>query len=156
LDSGTHKTFTIKFENETYYVNTKSNSTITHFQFSQPQKQISFNVTAPSDTIGFCNLTIPKNLLRDNPWTITIDDKTVTDFTQTENETHTFLHFTYELQSTRHIIIRGTWSIPELPSTIIALLLIITLTTIISTKRKNRKKPNSNTTPLNQLAKCEP
>lgn len=132
------KTFTIKCENETYHVNTKSNSTITHFQFDQTQKQISFNVTGSPDTTNYCNMTIPKSLLRNNPWTIMIDNKTIC-FAETKNETHTFLHFTYQLQTTHHIIIRGTWVIPEFPSNIIPLLSIITLLTAILTKRKKPK-----------------
>ena len=131
-------TFTIKHENKTYHVKTKSNSTITHFQFNHTQKQISFNVTGSPNTTGYCNITIPKNLLRNNPWKITVDNKT-TCFAETANQTHTFLHFTYQLQTTHHIMIRGTWVIPEFPSNIIPLLTITTLTTAILTKRRKAK-----------------
>lgn len=133
------KTFTIKYENETYHVNAKSNSTITHFQFSQTQKQITFSVTGPADTTGYCNTTIPKNLIRNNPWEITVDN-TSTHFTENENGTHTFLYFTYQLETTHHIIIKGTWVIAEFPSNIIPLLSIISLTTAILTKRIKPKR----------------
>lgn len=76
-----------------------SNSTIASFNFDQFLARISFNATGSEGTLGFCNVTIPKNLLNvsESPskiWTIAIDG-VFTSFTKIENATHTSLYFTY-------------------------------------------------------------
>jgi hypothetical protein len=104
------------------------NSTLSDFSFNEAQKQISFNVTGPADKAGYCNVTIPKDLLRDSPWTILFNG---TDWTSsctvTENATHTFIYIPYTC-STNTIQITGTWVIPEFPSaTILSLFIIFAL-----------------------------
>ncbi|MBT0160806.1 PKD domain-containing protein [Candidatus Bathyarchaeota archaeon A05DMB-2] len=100
-----------------YPVTVVSNSTIDDFNFSQPLKQISFNVAGPDGTIGFCNVIIPKALLYGEPWTVLIDGAPVlpTIFL-TENATHSFLYLTYT-HSTHRIQIIGTWVIGPPPPT---------------------------------------
>jgi parallel beta-helix repeat protein len=75
-----------------------SNSTIASFDFNQSLARISFTATGSSGTLGFCNVTVPKNLLKSEPpikiWTVTVDG-VFTSFTPTENTTHTSLYFTY-------------------------------------------------------------
>lgn len=135
--------FPVPWETETYHVTTISNSTITGFSFSQPSKQISFNVTGFSGTIGFCNVSIPKSLLTGNPWNITADGVPITDFTQSTNETHTFLHFTYAYAGAHHVIIEGTWAVPEFPSfLILPLFMFATLLAIKVRKRKHTLVPD--------------
>jgi hypothetical protein len=137
---GSEETFTdfsVPWGTDTYHVTTISNSTLTDFNFSQPSKQISFNVNGSSGTVGFCNVSIPKSLLKDNPWTITIDGAPITDLIQSENDTHTFLHFNYTMAGTCHIIITGTWAVPEFPSSLILpLFMVATLLTVIIHRRK--------------------
>jgi len=81
-----------------------SNSTyIAEFNFNPSLAQISFNVTGASETLGFCNVTVPKILLNAAPpnfWTVTING-TYVSFTTTENSTHTFLYFTYAHSTSR-------------------------------------------------------
>lgn len=131
--------FSVPWNLETYHVTTVSNSTIAGFNFNQPSKQISFNVTGPSGTVGFCNITIPKTLLKAEPlenWAVTIDDSPPLSLSRTENATHASLYFTYN-HSTHTVKIIGTGVIPEFPPAIIMLLFIV-LTLIISiiTKKK--------------------
>ena len=102
-----------------YSVALSSNSTISTFKFNQPQKQISFNVTGPSAIISYCNITIPKTLLKDNPWTIIINTLPITNYTKTENNTHVSLYFTYVHSGINQILIQGTWVVPEVPSTLL-------------------------------------
>jgi hypothetical protein len=116
--------FECVWENKTHNVQTTSNSTLQSLAFDQPLMQISFDVDGPSGTEGFCNVTVPKTLLRGDSWRITIDDAVITDFTETENVTHSSLYFTYTHTSARHAIIQGTWVVPEFPSTIILILFI--------------------------------
>mgnify|MGYP000639717388 CR=1 FL=1 len=54
----------VLWEGKIHLVGILSNSTISAFKFSKTQIQISFDVAGPTGTIGFCNLTIPKTLLR--------------------------------------------------------------------------------------------
>jgi len=99
--------FNVTSNGENYVVTTLSNSTIASFDFNQPLAQISFNVTGPSRTLGFCNVTIPKALLKSEPpknWSTTVDGINVY-FIATENSTHTSLHFTYA-HSTHMVQIR--------------------------------------------------
>ena len=105
----TIRLFDISWGKETYRVTTLCNSTVASFRFSYALKQISFNVTGPSGTVGFCNVTIPRQLLWADPpeaW-LTEVDGTRTTSTIVENATHTSLYFTYT-HSTHMVKIIGT------------------------------------------------
>jgi len=106
----------IVWEGEIYLVSFSSNSTIAAFRFNQPQKRINFNVTGQSSTIGFCNVTVPKSLLDDNPWVITVNSQPPIDIILTDNPTHSFLYFTYIHESTSKVTIQGTSVISEFPT----------------------------------------
>ncbi len=94
----------------TFHVITKSNSTVSNFEFIRADKKLSFNVTQPNATVGFCNVTIPKDLLNAplDQWTVLVNDAPVIppELLATENDTHTFIYFTYTL-STRMVEIIG-------------------------------------------------
>jgi len=144
LEISIEMVFDVPWGEETYPVAVTSNSTITDFNFSQPLKQISFNVTGQAETTGFCNVTIPKSLLTGSPWTITINGSPITDFSHAENATHSFLHFTYTHASTLQIIITGTWVIPEFPSAmLLPLFMILLAIAIILAKKKTHKRQKS-------------
>ena len=131
------------WEDVGYPVFISSNSTVSHFTFNQPQKQISFNLTELSGTKGYCNITIPKDLLK-GPWTYTMDGETPSfiDFSEDEDATHSFIYITYIHASTFRITIQGTWVIPEFPSTIILpLFILVTLIATIIWKKKRKAKP---------------
>ena len=108
------KVFDIDWGKETYHITTLCNSTVASFNFSETLKQISFKVTGPSGTVGFCNVTIPKNLIwADSPdaWLIEVDGTKKTS-TIVEDATHTYLYFKYTY-STRLIKITGTSAIMD-------------------------------------------
>lgn len=107
-------TFSIVWGEETFVVLVESNSTVNDFAFSQPDKAISFDATGYADTVGFCNVTIPKALLYGGPWTVLIDGELVLP-TMTENATHSCLYFTYA-HSTHEVQIMGTVAIEPLPT----------------------------------------
>ena len=103
------RVFDIAWGKETYRVTILCNSTVASFSLNDTLKQISFNVTGPSGTVGFCNVTIPKKLLwadRPEAW-LTEVDGTRTTSTIVENATHTSLYFTYN-HITQRIKIIGT------------------------------------------------
>ena len=118
--------------NETIYpVETKTNSTILNFTFDQPNGKISFNVSGPSGTIGFCNVTIPNTLLWGD-FTALVDGNSPTTLTRSDNATHTSLYFTYELLSNRNIQIIGEYVIPEFQTWASILLIFLALTVTIA------------------------
>ncbi len=132
----------IVIENTLYPVAIESNSTVSMFRFVQAEKKITFNMTGPASTTGYCNITVPKTLLRDSPWTILANGTDITsESTITENETHSFLYFTYDHSGINNIQIIGTWAVPEFPPKIISTLMLL-LSTVIIVLRKHRKDSN--------------
>jgi len=128
------------WEDVDYPVLILSNSTVSNFNFNQPEAQMSFKISGETGTSGYCNVTIPKTLLKGEPWTVKLNG-TNWNFQSFENETHSFIYFTYTHASTFYIVIQGTWVIPEFPSTtILTLLMLATLiaTILLKRRRKNR------------------
>ncbi len=133
-------TFDIDVDGVNYSVSITSNSTISHFNFNQSLPGITFNTTGNPGTTGFCNVTVPKALLKGESWMITIDNE-IWAFTPTENTSHSSLYFTYSYTSTRRVVIEGTWVIQEFPSPIILPLVMIAV--LIMTLIYKKKAPQS-------------
>jgi hypothetical protein len=111
----------------------ESSSGLFNHTFSQPEKEISFDVITPYDNCY--NVTVPAELLGGN-LTILIDN-IPKDFILTQNATHASLYFTHS-HSTHNIKIKGTTTIPEFPSLIILpLFMIATLLAVIVYRRKH-------------------
>lgn len=85
--------FSVKWGNQVYHVLVTSNSTVASFNFSQLGCRISFMVTGPRGSIGFCNVTIPKELLSGD-FVVLVDDLPV-DYVLEGNQTHNIIKFTY-------------------------------------------------------------
>jgi len=136
--------FKVTWGGISYWVAIFSNSTLGNFNFSQPLKQISFNVTGEPGTSGFCNVTIPRALLRANvthPWQILLNGADITNDTIiTENATHTFIYFTYS-HSAQTVKIIGTEVIPEFPTWALALLMLFVLAVGVPILRKRMQSP---------------
>jgi len=84
--------------------------------FNYTAREISFNVTGPDGAFIFCNVTIPKTLLRANathPWMVLFDGVPIP-YKLAENTTHSSLHFIYML-STHKVQIIGTSAGPPPP-----------------------------------------
>jgi hypothetical protein len=76
-------------------------------------------------------------------WQVTVGDSSPAYFpASTDNETHTFLYFTYN-HSTHNVKITSTYVIPEFPATIVLpLFIIVTLIAVtLSKRRKEALKP---------------
>jgi len=135
------KPIPIAWDNNVYPISVESNSTISTFRFLQPQKKIMFNVTGPASTSGYCNLTIPRSLLRDSPWKILRNGTDITSqSTITENETHSFLYITYDHSSITNIQIVGTWVVPEFSPKMITILMLPCSTLTIILRKSGRTK----------------
>jgi PKD repeat protein len=111
--------YSVDVEGLIFHVIIESNSTVSNFQLIRADKKISFNVTGPDDTVGYCNVTIPKKLLSANattPWLVLLDGINITDTTSiAENDTHTFFYFTYNLTTHTVEIIGATVATPIRP-----------------------------------------
>jgi len=130
--------FTISWEEKPHHLTTICNSTISNFQFNALQRMISFNVSGPDYTLGFCRITIP-NLLIQELWkgnyTVLVDGKEPLTFKNWTDGTNTYLYFTY-MHSEREVII-----VPEFPSALIPpLLMALIMLAVIFAKRKIPKK----------------
>jgi len=133
--------FNVTWENETYPIIVLSNSTVSNITFNQSKAQICLTITGSHGTKGYCNITIPKDLLR-GPWTYIMEGEkpTIMKIEEGENETCSFICFTYIHSSTFQIIIQGIWVIMEFPSTITPSLIILSTGGIVFLIRKLAKR----------------
>ena len=134
------RVFSVEWEGKVYLVNILSNSTVTNFQFDQPSKQISFNASQEVG-VSFCNVTIPKELLRDNithPWEISITNGELINCKVYYNETHSFIYTLFRGKQVE-IKLRGAEVIPELSIPLLSI--ILTIFTLIVVLSKNSNPP---------------
>jgi len=91
-----------------YSIGFQSTSEVTDPTFIEDEGAIEFDILGPDGTQGFCNITIPKDLLYAEPsqWEVLIDEEE-TEYEVEINETDTILHFSY-VHSEHHVVIRGT------------------------------------------------
>ncbi|MDQ1280432.1 MAG: hypothetical protein QG670_1695 [Thermoproteota archaeon] len=91
--------------NSTYLCTVTSNSLVSNFTLNQSTKEIGFNVTGDTGTVGISNVSFPTQLLGSS-FTIFIDGTTLP-ATVTSNTTHSSVCFTYT-QNTHQIEIIGS------------------------------------------------
>jgi len=119
-----------------------SNSSISYFQFDLNLRQISFNVTGPTETVGFFNLSIPSNLLWGD-FFLYIDGLLLVenvDYTETYNGTHYIFYVTY-VHSTHKFEVEATEVIPELsPLSILPVIAVLSILTVALVKKKSFRK----------------
>jgi hypothetical protein len=122
-----------------FHVTTESNSTISNFTFIKEEKKLLFNVTGATGKTGYCNISIPEELLW-GEFSIFMDGSLLikdVDYTQTHNGTHYTFYISYS-HSTHTINITGTEVIPEFPSPIFSLFFVTaTLLAVILHRRKH-------------------
>ena len=129
----------IVWENKEYPVTLISNFTVSEFRFIQTEKKIKFNVRGSDDTVGFCNITIPKTLLRGEPWKILLNTTDITsEAIIIENQTHTSIYFTFNNLSTFNIQIIGAWVIPEFSAITLPLFIIFSVFVITLVKKRSK------------------
>jgi nitrous oxidase accessory protein len=118
-----------------YNVDVVSNSTVSDFRFNPEGAFIRFNVEGETGTMGFCRVTIPKDLLHaEDNWNVLVNETSVTP-TVNVDTTNTYIYFTYK-HSTNTIEIIGTTAIPEFPLwVILPLFLVATFVVVILRKR---------------------
>ena len=96
----------IKIAEEDFDMVIETNSTeVSNFTFDKSLKAISFEVSGPEATTGYCNVMIPKMLMAP-PFNVSVNGEQV-NFNMTENSLFYFIYFTY---SHSHITIQITSS----------------------------------------------
>jgi hypothetical protein len=130
------------YVSRTYYVPVFTNSTVSNFGFDAGAKSISFNVAGDVGQ-GFCNVTIPRELLYAAPseWTISVNGTALApgSFNVTENAEYVFIYLQYSHSS--HLIqIQGTSVVTEYPPMLLplalAVLSIVSATVAIRQRRR--------------------
>ena len=123
-----------------YPVTVDSNSAILGFAFNQSERKIRLHVSGSTETSGFCDVTIPDDLLWGS-FSSSLDGFALVegvDYTQTHNSTHYNFHIMYS-HSTHIIEIVGSDVIPEFPSWIILpTFMVATLGAVILYRKKLR------------------
>jgi len=126
----------------TYNADVVSNSTVSGFHFNPEEGPfLKFNVTGEEGTVGFCRVTIPKDLLWvEDGWTVYVGEESVNYEIIPDND-YAYLYFTYN-HSTQTVIIQGTHVIPEFPqATILPLFMIFILVVSMFRKKREMKHP---------------
>lgn len=139
-----------------YRVRLRSSSVVSRFYFKQESKEIGFKVVGPIGTQGYCNITIPKNLLdpmASQSWIVLLDGANL-GVTIAENATSTSLYFIYNhsIHDVR-ITVGADNFIFYVIGTVVSLVLVVgTAIALIKRKRRGRRLANTNSrTPTHHL-----
>ena len=119
----------INVAGQQFTVTTFSNASISNMTLNAEEKALIFNLTGFEDTIGYCNITIPKTHIScdsHSGWQLYIDESPIADFLVVDNDTHTSMYFTHALSS-HQVKLVGQQAIPEFPNWHFLALLIITI-----------------------------
>jgi len=132
--------FTLDYNMTVASISVFSNCTASKIVFDHSSNQVRFEVTGETGATCYCNVTVPKALLKGDPWTVTVDDEACS-YTFSENSTHSSIHFTCTYQSTFQAAIKGTWVISEFPSfPLLPLFMIATLLAAIIYRKQTKPK----------------
>jgi parallel beta-helix repeat protein len=133
-----------------YKVDMISNSTVSGFQFNPSEGALlRFNVTGEEETVGFCRVAIPKNLLwAEDGWTVLYGSYPLS-YETFSDENCTYLYFTYTnpLQNgSTTVTINGTHAIPEFLSfMILPLSVLFTMLFVMFMRRRIPRKQKNGT-----------
>jgi hypothetical protein len=134
------RTYPITAGGSDFNITTLSNSTISDLSFNEAAKEISFTATGPDGTSGFCNITIPSDLIWGD-FSLYMDGSLLTEnvdyVVDKSNSTQYTFQITYQ-HSTHIIEITSTEAIPEFPSLLILPLFIIASLLAVMVYKKKR------------------
>ena len=129
------------WSNKNYAIDVQSNSTVSGFKFNGPsQASVSFEVTGPDGTSGFCRVTIPKQVLwaSGGQWVLLVNGTQVKCDVE-EDADYTYFSFNYS-HSTEIVQIVGSGVVPEFPSSMVLAMSMMLVLIIVLYSRKARRK----------------
>lgn len=141
---GLTETFNAVVDDNEYPIMVESNSSITDFAFNKSGKRISFNVNGAPETTGFCEVTIPNDLMW-GTFSIYLDESLLVEeenYIQTNNGTHHTFFIDYN-HSTHYIEIVGSDVIPEFSFGLMMLTIFTIVTVVITVYKKSKSTHNS-------------
>jgi hypothetical protein len=129
----------VVFNQTTYVVETCSNSTVSDLAFNQELARIRFNVDGTTGTTGFCNITVPAELMSGD-FSLYLDDIPLIedlDYTKSYNVNGTRYQFSLTYDHSTHVIeIFSTNVIPDFPGwLLLPFLMSITLLGLLLRKK---------------------
>jgi parallel beta-helix repeat protein len=140
--SPVEQSFNVTVGETDYVIMTVSNSTVSDLNFDQASKQLSFNVSGPSGTTGFCNITVPAELMSGD-FTLYLDDVALVegvDYTQSYNGAHYLFSVTY-VHSSHVIELVSTEVVPDFAAWLfLPFLMVATLLGFALRKRMKKFK----------------
>jgi parallel beta-helix repeat protein len=135
------KSFPVTVGETEYIIITVSNSTVSDLNFNLTSKQLSLNVSGPSGTTGFCNITVPAELMSGD-FTLYLDDAVLiegVDYVESFNGTHYLFSVTYA-HSSHTIDIVSTEVVPDFAGWLF-LPFLLSATLLGFALKKRLKKP---------------
>jgi parallel beta-helix repeat protein len=115
--SPVEKAFNVNVGGTDYAITTVSNSTVFEVSFDLEEKQLTLNVSGPTGTTGFCNITVPAELMS-GTFTLYLDDAVLienVDYVKSSNGTHYMFSVTYT-HSNHLIDLVSTEVVPDFAS----------------------------------------
>ena len=135
----------IALDSQVYKITFMSNSTIFVWGFNQTLKELKFDAEGISGTTGFCNVSIPADLMS-GTFSIYKDNALLVqdvDYTETYNGTHYMFDIFYS-HSVHTIRIVSSQVVPDLPANFMLILVIMALSTGAILLRKKLLKNQKN------------
>jgi hypothetical protein len=135
------KSFPVNVGGTDYAISTVSNSTVLDVSFNVTSKKLSLNVSGPSGTTGFCNITVPAELMSGD-FTLYLDDAVLiegVDYVESFNGTHYLFSVTYA-HSSHTIDVVSTEVVPDFAGWLF-LPFLLSATLLGFALKKRLKKP---------------
>ena len=127
---------TVEVEGLPFEVKVFSNVSIYDMKVNMTERALIFKIRGLSE-VGFCNISIPKSLMWGATWEIWIDNEPLENFTITSDDNYTYIYFECEL-SEHQIRIVSESIVPEYPSMIPILIMMLASLAVIIAKKCNR------------------
>jgi parallel beta-helix repeat protein len=141
LGSPVEKSFPVNVGGTDYVITTVSNSTVFEVSVNVTSKKLGLNVTGPSGTTGFCNITVPAELMWGD-FTLYLDEAVLiegVDYVKSSNATHYMFSVTYAHSS--HLIeIASTEIVPDFAAWLFLPFLASTTLIGLALRKKMRKQ----------------
>jgi len=109
----TTTSYPIEWNGDTYHISISSILSDHNLTFSQPDKELAFNIRGPEGIDGVCTVAIPVELLGGD-FTVIFDGESL-DYGYSQNSTHAFIDFEYT-SGLHEVNVIGTTVIPEFSS----------------------------------------